>query len=1016
MEEKKFYIETIKPTVFCIRKGDKLLRGVDISIKNLDREIKANLIIKTGSQKENIDLGLIEKGKKIYRVYIPDTCRVYKEQFLLLVNGRIEDRKSIFLKPQKHYKVYLIHYSHHDLGYTDLPSNVLDEYDSFYDDILRFCDKTEKFPEEAKFRYVVEQSWSIVHFIENRPKKIIDKLVRYIKEGRIEITALYGNLITEVCGHEELIRALYPSFKLKRKYNIPISSAEHNDIPGVSWGLAKILANSGIKYFSPGLPLWYFSKDNIHPFWDEEKVISLKIPGAFRWKSQDGKEVLFWYDIHEGELYLWNYNQVLNDLSDKLNLLEKYNYPFSVVSYTVRGGERDNSPPSLNLSLIVKEWNEKWAFPKLILSTNNLFFKELEKELKGKLKVFSGELPDTDYNIGAISTAKETGINRATHNILCSAEKFATVASVVSNYPYPEQYIEKIYKNLLYYDMHCFGFHNIVGPAEDGSWSEKSNFAYKAQAFSYDVLSKSLNKIVDEIRINDNDYYIVVFNPLSFKRTDIVRVLFKEHSPSGLPMHPELSDDGSYSKSVYGTAIGRNIINLPIDILKKGFEIIDTETEESVPYQIVKLKDPKSPSSYASERYALGQIDKSYLFELVFIAKDVPSFGYKSYRIIPSKKKRDFKSSIALSNTSLENRFYKITLDSKTGSIISIYDKELERELVDKKAPHKFNQFIARWSRTGREDTQKKAVIKKGESGLIYGSLIVSTKGAGCPQITEEIILYDKVKRIDILNRILRDSTPLLEMYFSFPFLLKNPNFKFEGTDSVIEPLKDQFPGSNTDYYTIQNWATVYNEEIGITFSSIEAPIVEFGGLWPGYVSGAHHCVTPKGYGHKFLNKFTKGHIYSYIINNNFRTNFKNTQVSDCLFRYSFTSHRGDWRKSKSYQFGWGIHNPLIPVCIKGKKEGILKKSMSFCQVDKPNVLFLTLKEAENKDGLIIRFIETEGKDTVVRISLPFLKIKKVYQTNLMEENQKRISVEKNIIKIPIKGFGIATIRIQNGQ
>ena len=356
---KNLLIKTIKPTVFFIRKEGRLFEGVDITIENPHRKIRVNLMVRIGSQREEIDLGLIGRGENTYRIYVPDIHRRVKVEFLLLVNGEIQDRKSMLWEPQKHWRVYLIHYSHHDLGYTDLPSNVLNEYDSFYDDILRFCDETEKFPEEAKFRYLVEQSWSIVHFIENRPKRIVDKLLKYIKEGRIEVTALYGNLITEVCGHEELIRALYPSFKLKRKYNLPIYSAEHNDVPGVSWGLAKVLANSGIKYFSPGLPYWYFSKDNVHPFWDEEKVINLKIPGAFIWKAQDDKEILFWYDLHGGELYLWSYNQVLNDLSDKLELLEKYDYPFSVVSYTIRGGGRDNSPPSINLSHIVKEWNEK---------------------------------------------------------------------------------------------------------------------------------------------------------------------------------------------------------------------------------------------------------------------------------------------------------------------------------------------------------------------------------------------------------------------------------------------------------------------------------------------------------------------------------------------------------------------------------------------------------------------------------------------------------------------------------
>ena len=96
--------------------------------------------------------------------------------------------------------------------------NILITYDGYYDDILRFCEETEDFPEESKYRYTAEQAWSIIHFIENRPKEIVEKLAKYIKEGRIETHAFLGNEITGICSHEELIRLMYPAFRLKREY------------------------------------------------------------------------------------------------------------------------------------------------------------------------------------------------------------------------------------------------------------------------------------------------------------------------------------------------------------------------------------------------------------------------------------------------------------------------------------------------------------------------------------------------------------------------------------------------------------------------------------------------------------------------------------------------------------------------------------------------------------------------------------------------------------------------------
>ena len=73
----------------------------------------------------------------------------------------------------------------------------------------------------------------------------------------------------------------------------------------------------------------------------------------------------------------------------------------------------------------------------------------------------------------------------------------------------------------------------------------------------------------------------------------------------------------------------------------------------------------------------------------------------------------------------------------------------------------------------------------------------------------------------------------------------------------------------------------------------------------------------------------------------------------------------------------------------------------------------MTLKKAEDKNGLIARLMETEGKDTVVRIDLPFIEIKRAYLTNLVEENQRRVFAQKHIIKVSVKSFGITTVRVE---
>ena len=58
-----------------------------------------------------------------------------------------------------------------------------------------------------------------------------------------------------------------------------------------------------------------------------------------------------------------------------------------------------------------------------------MFFEELEKQCD-QVRSFRGELPHTDYVVGATSTAKETSVNRLAHRQWHAAEKLATVVAI----------------------------------------------------------------------------------------------------------------------------------------------------------------------------------------------------------------------------------------------------------------------------------------------------------------------------------------------------------------------------------------------------------------------------------------------------------------------------------------------------------------------------------------------------------------------------------------------------------
>jgi alpha-mannosidase len=1011
-------IASVQPTVFFVHHGDALRQLVRVSVENSGNEREASLVVRADGVDESWSLGAVASGKTECEAFLPDIRLPTQVWLGLWADGVLQDERSIAWQPQKHWEVYLVLYSHHDLGYTDLPSNVLREQADFMDQVLRYCEETEDWPEESKFRYLCEQAWSVVHFVENRPEDVVKRLVHFIKNRQIEVTALFGNQTTELCGHEELVRLLYPAFRLKRDYGIDIATAEHNDIPGFSWGLASVLAGAGVKYFSPGVPMWYFGRGErrVHPCWDESAVLPIEVPGAFWWEGPDGARVLLWYDLHGDEWHPTSYQHALRELPEMLRSFDESGCPYDMMSYTLRGGRRDNSPPTLRYAYIAKEWNNRWAYPRLITATNKRFLEAFERKWGSTLKILRGELPNTDYTVGATCTPKETAVNRNAHDWLLTAEKLATLASIVAGHEYPGSVLDEAYRHTFCYDLHAWGMAHPGGPAQDGSWSEKGGFAYRAAALAHDVILKASNKIVDEIAYpEDGSYYLTVFNTLSWEHTGVVRVAMRTWAPCSQPVYwkePRQEDEGAVL--VAGRAIGRGIIDPPPSLLERPFELVDVSTGGSVPYQVTSLTDPQAAQPWAPERFALGKVDSRYLSEIVFVAEGLPAMGYKTYRVVPCEQSPEFAVACEAAGAVLENRFFRLQLDPQTGAIVRLLDKALGRDLVDRDAAHGFAQMIVRWCETGEEETSRITDVSVSEVGPVYTTIRLKGEVSGCPRWTEEVTLYNALKRIDINVRMLRDSTPMLELYVAFPFQVETPRFRFEATGSVIEPTRDQLPGSNTDYYAMQHWADVFNDEWGVVWTPVDTPVVEFGGLWPGYVSGAQHGVTPPGYGHAFLRpgELKRGHIYSLVMCSNFRTNFSNVHPGEMLLRYAFSTHKGDWQAGRAHEFGWNVANPPSAVWMKGPKDGALPSSASFCQIDAPNVMLLTFKRAEDGNGYIIRLMETEGKRDKTTVTMPCLSILHAFETNLVEENQRLLPCNRHSVETTLKPFAVATIRL----
>ncbi|RKY01250.1 hypothetical protein DRP77_10000, partial [Candidatus Poribacteria bacterium] len=703
----------------------------------------------------------------------------------------------------------------------------------------------------------------------------------------------------------------------------------------------------------------------VHNFWDEGAIFPRGRPGAFWWEGPDGSRILVYYQGGYGVWTPGSYEEVMEELPGMLEELEGRGYPFDAVRFAYNGG--DNHSPDGRCSIIAREWNERWAYPKLIVGTNSMFFRHIEG-CGAELPVVRGELPDTDYVVGAISSARETGINRITHSALPAAEALAAVGWALGD-RYPEGELKRAWEDLILFDEHTWGMAWPAGRRQDWNWSDKSKHAYRAAALAESILIRSAERIARRIKAEGE--HIVVFNPLSFRRTDVVRL----------------------------EGVG----------IEGPFRIVDPETGRTLPHQISHIDRPQLPRPYAADRYALGQVYRRGLRDLLFVAPDLPPMGYKAFRIVRGRSSEP-EGSLRAEGNLIENEFYRVEVDPSTGAVTSIFDKELGRELVDGEGRWGVNRLIVRETRTGRIETLEEVELEEGERGPVRASLIVKGRCRGCPQVVQEIALYEGIKRVELCNLILKDSTPFLELFFAFQFGVESPAFRFEGSCSVIEPIRDQLPGSNTDYYAVQRWADVSNGEIGVAFSPLEPHLVELGDLYPGYVSQAHHGVPWIDYGHEFLREMPgKAHIYSFALVSNFRTNFRPSQHGELLFRYSISSHEGgDLRRAR--ELGQAFHSPPIPVPIEDA-DGDLPPAGSFLEIEPPDLLLLTLKRAEDGRGLILRLMEAEGREVRAVVRMPLFEVSGAFKTNLAEEDLEPIPVRDGEIAFEVGPFEIVTIR-----
>jgi hypothetical protein len=989
---------TIAPTVFLRQTGNGLEQWIRVSVINATSSpLAATLAVEGAPQ----PLPPLPPGESAHDIFTPAIAEARTLAFDLFLNGQRTDSRRIPWQPPRHWTVHVVQLSHHDVGYTDLPSHVLPEHDRWLDQAIGFAAATRDYPEESQFRIIAEQAWSLDHYLKHASPPRVRAMLGLIRSGHVEVTALSGNLITELCGHETLIQALTPSARIARRAGVHLVSAEHNDIPGFTWGLAEVLAGAGVKLFCPGLPLYYnWYTTNLPSFWDEKAIFGKAgMPGAFWWEAPSGKKVLFWCNNSGCG---GNCRADLPGLPERLQQLADDGYPYPVLRWPVIGGHRDNSPYIGGFCGTIRDWNARWAFPRLVSSTNARFYADLLPVLPADLPVRRGDVPGQDYPVGASSTARATAVNRRNHAAVPAAGTLAAMAKYLINPSDPTDRSDTIaaaYEETLWHDEHTWGFHFPCGPASEAHNQEKSLHALRAAALAHDVTEKSMALIADRIKLESPDLHLVVFNPLSHERTGLVSTPLRELDNCGsemvpIPEEPGKPGSGQLTHFLLGT---RSHLHPPEDISAGKFDLIDAESGQSVPFQLRTILSPMEPDPYAPERLGLAQGGRrsgttqnpgALCRTLEFTAHAVPALGYRAYRLAPCPEPAALEPEVTATAQALENKYYRIELDPQTGGIGRLLDKRTQRDWIESGAAHSLGAFLVR-EPDGRETLAQPIGMPAFEAGPLRASLVMRFSAPGHPVIEERITLTAGLPRIDFAVSVIKDATPLLETYVAFPFHLPDGRFLLEEPLHLANPETDRLPGAYSNRLTVQNGIRLSGPGASLLWSSLDAPIVALGRLWQNRVSPAHACLAAPGLTDPPPppDALRGGPIYSLLFANNFGTNFTVTQSGCHTFRYVFASLPAEAGAAETAAFGAEAQSPMTTILTRRPGPGSLPPVGGLVRVDNPGVRLLTLKEPDHGNGLLLRLWNVTGKQATARVNWLPRNIRSACPTSLIEED-----------------------------
>lgn len=779
---------------------------------NIDHDIHKEFIVKNGFNSFEIPVPAVKETKKMsVKAEIGD---------ILAFNEKVQ------VNPVTYREVDLIHHSHTDIGYSHIQEEVIRIHNNNIRQALKLIEKTKNYPDGSRFVWNIESAWVVENFLHEATNEEKTKLMNALQNGQIVVSGFYANVLTGLCMPEEINWISDYAFKLGKENRFPVRTAMISDVPGLSWSVVASLAKKGIRYFSNGMNYVQGMEGNGDRIGHSLNQLGDK---PFWWKSPLGKDSILmfcggkgyssWHGTAPGAVFEIGAEKI----GSYLNELDEKKYPYAMVHWRYNI-VADNGPVDSTICDFVRQWNEKYASPKLVLANLQDFFERFEKAYGKTIPGMSGDF--TPYwEDGAYSTAKEEAANREAAQKIINLEKYAQQKGIKDN----ENLFYLAKKYVLLFHEHTWGAYNSISepdvPFVIHQWEYKKSFLDSALMYTQQLENRILK--------NNGKNRITVINTLPFSRSQYVEV------------KPPASFTGNYIKDQKGNKIG-------------------------------------------VQHVSNGHIG--------FIAKDVPANSEATYQLVNENN-----------NLPAGNFPVSVSYDKVSGAVNSIQVNG--KEWVDNSKFSSLPQAIyVSGLNPAQFDTPVFINAAWIENGPVIKTLQLRYKLAGTNEVIYNISLFSGLNELKISVTIDKKAVRSKEsVHIALPFNISNATTTIGSEEGIFSPEKNQLPGANKDYYSVQHWLNVTGDKSNVTITCPQGALFEIGEM-------INEQKTANGY-KKWKEKGSSSSlIFLYAMNNYWHTNYKADQDGKITFDIYLGFANNAFDRNIAKQFGEKYAKKLMSI------------------------------------------------------------------------------------------------------